>query len=34
MSTGGGETQVLFVTTVSDNAGLIPDPVVDFDGQS
>ena len=34
MSTGGGETQVLSVTAVSDNAGLIPDPVVDFDGQS
>ena len=34
MSTGGGEPQVLSVTAVSDNAGLIPDPVVDFDGQS
>jgi poly(3-hydroxybutyrate) depolymerase/uncharacterized protein YjiK len=34
MSTGGGETQVLSVTAVSDSAGLIPDPVVDFDGQS
>lgn len=34
MSAGDGETQVLSVTAVSDNAGLIPDPVVDFDGQS
>ncbi len=34
MSTGGGETQLLSVTAVSDSAGLIPDPVVDFDGQS
>ena len=34
MSTGGGETQVLSVTAVSDTAGLIPDPVVDFDGQN
>ena len=34
MSTGGGETQMLSVTAVSDNAGLIPNSVVDFDGQS
>ena len=34
MSTVGGETQVLSITAVSDNAGLIPDPEVDFDGQS
>lgn len=34
MSAGDGETQVLSVTAVSDNAGLIPDPVGDFDGQS
>ena len=34
ITAGGGETQVLSVTAVSDNTGLIPDPTVDFDGQS
>ena len=34
ITTGGGETQVLSVTATSDNTGLIPDPTVDFDGQS
>ncbi len=34
ITAGGGETQVLLVTAVSDNTGLIPDPTVDFDGQS
>ena len=34
ITTGGGETQVLSITAVSDNTGLIPDPTVDFDGQS
>ena len=34
IAAGGGETQELSVTAVSDNTGLIPDPTVDFDGQS
>ncbi|GAF74719.1 unnamed protein product, partial [marine sediment metagenome] len=34
ITAGGGETQVLSITAVSDNTGLIPDPTVDFDGQS
>ena len=34
ITAGGGETQVLSVTAVSDNTGLIPDPTVVFDGQS
>ena len=34
ISAGVGETQVLSVTAVSDNTGLIPDPTVGFDGQS
>ena len=34
ITAGGGETQVLSVTAVSDNTGLIPDPTVDVDGQS
>ena len=34
VSAGAGETQVLSVTAVSDNTGLIPDPTVVFDGQS
>ena len=34
ITAGGSETQVLLITAVSDNTGLIPDPTVDFDGQS
>ena len=34
ITAGGGETQQLEVTAVSDNTGLIPEPTVDFDGQS
>ncbi|MGI9460509.1 MAG: cupredoxin domain-containing protein, partial [Pirellulales bacterium] len=34
ITAGGGETQVLSITATSDNTGLIPDPTVDFDGQS
>ena len=34
ISAGAGETQVLSVTAVSDNTGLIPDPTVTYDGQS
>ena len=34
ITAGGGETQVLSITAVSDNTGLIPDPILDFDGQS
>ena len=34
ITAGGGETQLLSITAVSDNAGLIPDPAVDFDSQS
>ena len=34
ITAGLGETQVLAVTTVSDTINLIPDPTVDFDGQS
>ena len=34
ITAGGGETQVLSITAVSDNTGLIPDPTVTFDGQS
>ncbi|MCP4172580.1 MAG: hypothetical protein GY758_17600, partial [Fuerstiella sp.] len=34
ITAGGGETQLLSITAVSDNAGLIPDPTVYFDGQS
>ena len=34
ITAAGGETQLLSVTAVSDNTGLIPDPTVDFDGQS
>ena len=28
ITAGGGETQVLSITAVSDNTGLIPDPTV------
>ena len=34
ITAGGGETQVLSITAVSDNTGLVPDPTVTFDGQS
>ena len=34
ITAGGGETQLLSITAVSDNTGLIPDPTVDFDSQS
>ena len=34
ITAGGGETQLLSITAVSGNTGLIPDPTVDFDSQS
>ena len=34
ITAGSGETQVLAVSAVSDNIGLIPDSIVNFDGQS
>jgi hypothetical protein len=34
ITAGGGENQLLSITAVSDNTGLIPDPTVDFDSQS
>ena len=34
ITAGGGETQLLLITAVSDNTGLIPDPTVNFDSQS
>ena len=34
ITAGGGEAQLLSITAVSDNTGLIPDLTVDFDGQS
>ena len=34
ITAGGGEIQLVSITAVSDNTGLIPDPTVDFDGQS
>ena len=34
ITAGGGETQVLSITAVGDNTGLVPDPTVTFDGQS
>ena len=34
ISAGGGETQEVRITAVSDSTNLIPDPTVDFDSQS